>query len=123
MCAEKAGVMVIDLSKYITPALPSLVGRENGRAMLKKLEAGERTTLEAAEKAFDVISVSIPEQILTMNKSFFLGAFSARVIALGKDGFLSKYSFLASEHLKTKILSHVDFALKTATAGEILDVD
>ncbi|ATH07402.1 hypothetical protein BIY24_05445 [Halobacteriovorax marinus] len=97
----------------------SLIGRDNGREFLVKLEK-ELGSLEELEKANPTLEFKFPREIITMNKSFFLGAFAKRAIALGKQAFLEKYDFSSSEYINLKISSHIDYALKNASMDSIV---
>lgn len=111
----------IDLAKYISGRITALVGRTDGEELLSKLKA-DGYDLEKMENDFSEIRVVIPHKVVSLNKSFFLGLFETSVQRLGRDGFLSKYCFLTTEHIKVKIRNHVDAALLSASQKEILDV-
>lgn len=111
----------MDLKDYINAAETALVGRENGRTLRTALNT-RGVNLESLENSHDKIKVIIPEHIVSMNRSFFLGAFADRARALGKIGFINKYCFMTSEHIQNKIEDHVDYAIKNATPEEILNV-
>lgn len=97
----------------------SLIGRDNGRDFLKKLEE-KIGKLEELESSEEKLVFKFPKEIITMNKSFFLGAFAKRVIHLGKDNFLRKYDFSSSPYINLKISSHIDYALKNASMDSIV---
>lgn len=111
----------MELKDYINAAETALVGRDNGRSLRSTLNA-RGVQLENLEAGHEKINVVIPEHIVSMNRSFFLGAFADRARALGKAGFISKYNFVTSEHIHNKIEDHIDYAIKNATAEEILNV-
>lgn len=112
---------MVNLETVIDQNETALVGRENGREARKRL-LRNKMALEELEEKFDHIVVQIPKRIVSMNRSFFLGAFADRVKALGKDEFSEKYIFETSEHIKNKIADHVDNALKDASPSQILNV-
>lgn len=111
----------IDLINFIAHDETALVGRENGENVLGKIIQGG-LDFKKLEKSFDKIIINIPDHVVSINKSFFLGLFETSVLRLGKEGFLNKYKFVTSDHIINKIKSHIDAALLTASQGEILDV-
>lgn len=111
----------INLNEYLSTEETALVGRDNGRNLRKTLNA-KSGRLEDLEKNYKKIYIIIPNQIVSMNRSFFLGAFADRARSLGKVNFREKYQFGTSNHINNKIEDHIDYAIKTATAEEILDV-
>ena len=62
----------------------------------------------------------MPKRIVVINKSFFLGMLETRVISLGKEGFLYKYRFDASDYIVSRVPKYVDAALLQASMKEIL---
>jgi hypothetical protein len=111
----------MQLKDFINEAETALVGRENGRNLRVTLR-NRKIILENLETANDKIKVVIPPHIVSMNRSFFLGAFADRARALGKQGFINKYNFDTSEHIGNKIKDHIDYAIKNASPEDILDV-
>jgi hypothetical protein len=111
----------IEISNFVDPKVTALVGRDNGELLLKKI-VKSGLNFDQLEKENEKIFLIISPKIVTMNKSFFLGAFEERVIKLGEIGFLKKYEFRASDHIKDKILKHIKFAVLKSTQQEILDV-
>jgi hypothetical protein len=108
----------INLDTYIDQNETALIGRPNGEKLLQTLKM-KNILLKDIEKNYDKILIRIPEHILTMNKSFFLGFLETRFRELGKTQFNNKYSFETSNHIKDKIQRHIDTAL---TAGKLEDV-
>lgn len=112
---------VIQFKEFIPEGETSLVGRENGHTYSKKLsDAGIK--FEEIENNFEEIIIEIPNTIMSMNKSFFLGIWADRVCVLGEDKFIKKYIFKTSEHIKNKIKKHIKAALLEATQEDILNV-
>lgn len=111
----------IDFSDYIGKKSTSLVGRDSGQNLLKKLEK-KNLFFPSMEMKYEKIIFIIPEKIITINKSFFLGLFETRIQSLGKEKFSEKYQFETSNHIKEKISRYIDSGLLTATMEEILDV-
>ena len=113
---------VINMENFIDPRETALVGREHAKAFRKALEE-KGFGLEKLEKEPEEIEFVIPDHIITINKSYFLGVFADRVRSLGKTGFKSKYRFkTSSEHILNKIDGHIDNALLQASPAQILNV-
>ena len=107
-CQENRGFSVTEnLKDFLVPEETALVGRENGENVLKKL-AQSGLDFKKLEKECDKITFKIPENVVSINKSFFLGLFETQVQRLGKDGFLNKYKFDTTEHIVNKIKNHVE---------------
>jgi hypothetical protein len=111
----------LDLHEILDKRETALVGREHGEETLKKC-VSRGVIFEKIEKEYDRINIIVPENIVSINKSFFLGMFELAVIRLGKDIFSSKYVFKATEYIIQKIEKNIDAALLSASQGEILDV-
>ena len=115
--------ITIDLEKYIHQRESALVGRPNGEMLLKKLKQ-EHLIFKELENKYEKIIIKIPRRIVTINKSYFLGFMETRIQELGKNEFLKKYFFIASDHIKEKIIqSYIDAALLDATQREILNIE
>ena len=50
--------------------------------------------LDELDKAGTEITVTIPEEVYSVNSSFFLGMFGDSIRSLGKDRFRSQYQFV-----------------------------
>lgn len=109
------------LSNFIHRDETALVGRENGKS-LRLAFTKNGIDLLALENAENQIVIVIPEDVVSVNKSYFLGAFADRVRALGKVIFNEKYQFQTSEHIHHKIEEAIDNALLQATPEQILNV-
>jgi hypothetical protein len=109
----------LKLSEIIDKRETALVGREHGEETLKLLKT-KKIVLKDIEEKFEHIFVEIPQKVVTINKSFFLGLFETRIQELGKQKFEGKYIFNTSEHIKEKIKKHIEAAMLNATQGEIL---
>ncbi len=64
------------------------VGREAGYT------CREFFKLDELDKVRTEITVTIPEEVYSVNSSFFLGMFGDSIRSLGKDVFLSQYHFV-----------------------------
>jgi hypothetical protein len=110
---------IIDLTKYVPDQDTALVGRKNGEQLLRKFKE-DKILLKDLEKEFDLIKIHVPRNIITINKSFFLGWLETRILELGKEQFNIKYSFETEEDMKSKLTSHIEAAFLTSTQDEIL---
>jgi|ERR1035438_3981773 hypothetical protein len=114
---------IIDISKYISDNITSLVGRHNGEKLASKL-IDNKIILDQIEKDFDSIVFVIPKKINILNKSYFLGWLETRVQSLGKDVFIHKYHFDADQYIIDQIHGrYIDAALMTLSAAKILNVE
>lgn len=111
----------IDLSEFTNPQETALVGRINGEKLLEEFQK-KNIIFNQLEKENDKIHIKIPENIITINKSFFLGWLETRVQELGKNGFIKIYDFETTPHIKEKISEHIDAALLSASQEDILGV-
>ncbi|MDD4894663.1 MAG: hypothetical protein PHW54_05045 [Candidatus Omnitrophica bacterium] len=111
---------VINLNDFLIGTETALVGRDNGENVFDKfVKAG--LLFEDLEGKYDKIVIEIPDRIVSINKSFFLGLFETVIARLKKDGFYAKYDFRTTDHIKQKIESHVDAALLNASQKDILN--
>lgn len=95
--------MILNLSLYLDPNLTALVGTKEG-SELKSLLLKNGIDLNHENS----VTIVFPENIITMNYSFFKGFLADEVLFLGKESFLNKYSFIASEHIQSKTLNLID---------------
>lgn len=109
------------LNRFIHQDETALVGRENGKS-LRLAFTNKGIDLLAMEQTENPIVIVIPDEVVSVNKSYFLGAFADRVRALGKVIFNQKYQFKTSEHIHHKIEEAIDNALLQATPEQILNV-
>jgi hypothetical protein len=79
---------MIDLEKY-SPATIVLSGRPKGEKIRAVLQ------LNLADESAEPINVMVPNRVVSMNSSFFLGLFGPSVRRLGRERFLGKYVFSA----------------------------
>lgn len=100
----------IDLGEFSSEQSIVLSGRPKGVNVRKKLE------LDTHDAATGELLVSIPERIISLNSSFFLGLFSPSVKILGVEGFEKKYKFKCREELLEDIERGKREALNEANA-------
>jgi hypothetical protein len=103
----------IDLNEArIPPTSEVISGRDCGEEFRKRFQ------LNKVDVAEGEVEVSIPEDVVSMNTSFFLGLFGPSVKHLGQQGFLSKYKFLCDDvHMET-VHEGIARALKDHTIFE-----
>lgn len=111
---------IIDFDEYIEKHADALVGKKNGIHALEALR-NNGISFKELEKQFAPIIIKLPERIVTMNSSYFLGVWAERVQALGRKSFLEHYKFLTSDHILQKIDRHINTALLTASQEETLN--
>jgi len=83
----------ISLAKWRTQKV--FVGREAGYA------CREFFKLDELDKVGTEITVTIPEEVYSVNSSFFLGMFGDSIRDLGKDRFHSQYHFVGKDISRT----------------------
>ena len=103
-------VFVLDLIKYMKGDESCFAGRDDGRAFISDLR-DQGIDLDQLEQNYREIHMVVPDQIVTINYSFFEGAFSDRVRRLGKIGFEEKYKFITSPFIEPRIKMHIDRCL------------
>lgn len=101
--------MKINLSKYINNDIV-LSGRERGEELREKLD------LDKNEVDNTIIEIEIPDEVCSINSSYFLGAFGDSIRKFGKDKFLKKYIFLCDEIIRESIEDGISSALKERNA-------
>jgi hypothetical protein len=92
----------INLESFIEDSETALVGRLDGEVLLIKL-IKEKYVFKVLEIEYEKITIIIPNRIVSINKSYFLGLFETRIVDLGKKEFLKKYKFITTDHISEKI--------------------
>lgn len=110
----------INLDSHIDRKMNALVGRSLGQRILKTLE--NEYALSKHEAEAEPITIVIPERIITINKSWFLGMFETKIANLGSRGFRDHYIFNTSNYINKKIDKYIDSALLDVSQEEILGV-
>jgi hypothetical protein len=100
--------MTIDLTKFTGVDEIILSGRPKGEELRRKLG------LDAADDRAELINIIIPQRIISLNSSFFLGLFAKSVDKLGESGFLAKYVFDCKPILVRDIDAGVHQAVNTS---------
>jgi hypothetical protein len=78
----------IDLATFNSSGVRVYAGRDRGEA------ARRDARLADADAAGEAIVVLIPEDVFSINSSFFLGMFGDSIRLLGEDGFRRQYTFV-----------------------------
>ncbi len=78
---------VIDLDEYRSNGSKVFAGRERGKL------ARQRAGLDQSDQTDTAILVRVPEDIYSVNSSFFLGMFGPSVRRFGGEGFRQRFSF------------------------------
>lgn len=94
------------MDNYRTKGSRVFSGRDRGYSLRKKLK------LDEVDCAKENIEIIIPEDIISLNSSFFLGLFGKSVRTLGRSEFRSKYNFVCNEFIKKNIYDAIERALK-----------
>ena len=71
------------------------VGREAGQV------CREFFKLDELDKVGAEVTVTIPEEVYSVNSSFFLGMFGDSIRSLDEDGFRSQYHFVGKDISRT----------------------
>lgn len=102
--------IIIDLNEYRTPGQPVLSGNHRGVSIRNTIG------LDSYDDNPKQILIDIPEDILIMTSSFFLGLFSKSVKKFGsKEIFQNHYSFKCNERVLKTINNDIEIALKTTS--------
>ena len=101
--------MEIDFSKLIKGNIKIFSGRDKGENARKNFNLDK---LDLKED--EIVNVFIPEEIWSINSSFFLGCFGPSVRKLGEDGFREKYVFNCGSIILKNIEDGISRALKTS---------
>lgn len=101
----------IDLNEARTsPAAKVFAGRERGKYWRQRFK------LDDLDKSNEPVEVVIPEDVISLNISFFLSLFGESVRTLGREGFIAHYRFHAEDVLQPLIQQGIEQALKRSSA-------
>lgn len=112
----------LELKDYIDKRETALVGREHGENLFQLLKK-KSIMFNSLEKEYNIIEIVVPDSIVSINKSYFLGFLETRIQELGTDVFRLKYIFNASAYIIRKIEKNIDLAIFNDTQKSILGVD
>ena len=102
---------IIDLNLARTSTQAKVfAGRERGKYWRRQFKLDEIDTLD------DIVNVLIPEDIISLNISFFLNLFGDSVRRLGREGFKAHYHFQSDPILEPAIKQGIEQALKRSSA-------
>ncbi len=100
----------VDLGKYRSTGQKVLSGRARGKKVREELG------LDVADEDHSPVVVAVPDDLYSLNISFFLGLFGPSVDTLGsRERFFEKYSFKATDEIQSDIDLAVDFALRSSS--------
>lgn len=87
-------------------------GRDRGMLVRKE------SKIDSIEERFETVHVIIPDNVYSINPSFFEELFVNVVRKLGKDGFLKKFNFKSEGHYKyeTPLMEAIDRILRNNNA-------
>lgn len=105
MIAEPKQANRIDLDEFRSPGVIVLSGRPKGVALRRRLGLDEKD-LHAGP-----ITIVVPEEIVSLNSSFFLGLFAESVTSLGREGFQRKYLFECPPEIREDVEDGIRQAL------------
>lgn len=93
----------IDLEQFAQGRITLLAAKPKGA------DARMALNIDDLDKSDDVVDVLIPDYIITLTPSFFLGLFSKSLDYLGEEKFFQKYHFKnAKFSIQQQIKSGVD---------------
>jgi len=98
----------IDLSHYHAQGTIVLSGRPKGAALRDTLN------LDKLEQGGEQIQVVVPEEVVSLNSSFFSGLFGPSVQRMGEDQFRQIYLFKGHSSLQEDVDAGIKEALKTS---------
>jgi hypothetical protein len=99
---------IIDLGRYRTGGSQVFAGRERGQ----KVRAAAR--LDEIDRTDNEVEIRVPEDIYSLNSSFFLGMFGDSVRRFGETEFRRRYRFVG-EDLEALINEGIREALRTTS--------
>ena len=102
--------MEINLSNHIKENSKVLSGRLEGKNVRTKMQ------LDTEDEASEVVNITFPDDVISLNSSFFLGLFGPSVRRLGREKFKEKYNFVAPLFIKKSIEDGIERALKTSNS-------
>jgi hypothetical protein len=82
---------VIDLNAYRTPGVRVFAGRDRGKEV--RAAAG----LNELDRSDELVEIRVPEDIFSVNSSFFLGMFGDSIRALGDSEFRRRFRFVGGK--------------------------
>ncbi|MPS66648.1 DUF4325 domain-containing protein [Chryseobacterium sp.] len=101
-----------ELEKYRTPGAKIFTGRDRG------LEVKTSSKINDLANEYDIIEFIIPDNLFTINPSFFEELFIDIVQKIGKEGFYKKFEFknLGKYQYQKPLSEAIDRILREKTA-------
>ena len=99
--------VTVDLDDYRSENVILFSGRARGEALRKKLNL-DRVDLDPIKK----VVFLVPDEIVSLNSSFFLGLFSQSVKRLGENAFRAKYIIKAPPEIEGDVDEGIRHALR-----------
>src|ERR1035437_1397893 len=101
---------IIDLNIARTDAQAKVfAGRERGKYWRVQFKIDELDVVEG------IVQVIIPQDIISLNISFFLNLFGDSIRKLGREGFKEHYIFQCDPILEPQIAQGIEQALKRSS--------
>ena len=100
----------INLGDFKRKEIKILSGRQNGEIIRKKVK------LDDEDRTKGIIKIIVPQDVFSLNSSYFLGLFGDSVRKLGEIGFKEKYQFECADAIKINIANGIKYALKGMNA-------
>lgn len=104
--------MMINLKEYFDNEVKVLSGRKIGKEHRKKFH------LNRLDEEDDIINIIIPDDIYSINTSYFLELFGPSIRKLGEDKFRKKYVFECDDVIRLNIEDFIELALKNSDVWE-----
>lgn len=104
---KNPNIKIIDFDIIIPKDTKVLCYRITGNIMRRALSLNDHDKDKSA-----ILIISIPDRILSVNTSFFLGCFEESVVNLGEEKFRNKYIFKCDEILMKSIEDGIHRATK-----------
>lgn len=101
--------IVIDLKDYRSANVKVFSGRDRGEAVRKSIQLD--TSRDTAEYVFIV-----PEDIMSINESFFLGLFGPTIRKIGVEVFKQRFTFHCESHILKDIDDGISKAIRKKSA-------
>lgn len=101
--------MKVDLKDFMREGTKVLSGRDHGAEVRCKLK------LNRTDISDEIVHISIPDHVYSVNSSFFLSCFGASVRTLGESTFRKRYIFECDSVLLKNIDDGISRSLKTSS--------
>lgn len=96
-------MITINLQQYRNPNSRILCGKTFGIQVRKKMK------LDDIDKTEEQVTITIPDDIWSLNPSYFIGVFEKSIHYLGEENFRKKYLFQCSnDFIKENIEQEIE---------------